>query len=104
MYSQAVDLHTTNAHSSKYYLRNCKQLTLLISAHAFPSNSLAGSSVVAPELQIHGNLSGYTTFSEERRLSASLSGVPFSSINTVNKALPVSVTVSFSSQHGDGCL
>lgn len=56
----------------------------------------------APELQIHANLSGYTTFSEERRLSASLSGVPFSSINTVNKALPVSVTVSFSSQHGDG--
>lgn len=50
MYSQAVDLHTTNAHSSNYYLRNCKQLTLLISAHAFPSNSLAGSSVVAPEL------------------------------------------------------
>lgn len=34
---------TTNAHSSKYYLCNCKQLTLLISAHAFPSKSLAGS-------------------------------------------------------------
>lgn len=74
---------------------------MLISAHAFPSNSLAGSSVVAPELQIHANLSDYTTFSEERRFSVS---VLFSSINTVNKALPVPVTVSFSSRHGDGCL